>query len=215
MSRKLLLIISILGLRLSTIAQLDPKAEEILNKLSAKYEAIKSYKASFSYELENPQSKVNEKFKGDIIVKGQKFHISLGNQIIINNGTTVWTLLKEENEVTISDYSPEDDEISPTKIYSIYKNGYKYLWVEEEKSKSGIMDIVDLVPDDKKKPFFKIRLWINKKSNEIVKWRIFEKNGNRYNYVISEFSLNPKIEEGKFDFDKTKYPGVDVQDLRN
>ena len=213
--RILLSFLFILGNISASLGQLDPKAEELLNKLSNKYEAIKSYKASFVYELENPQTKVSEKFKGEIVVKGLKFNINLGNQEIINNGKTVWTFLKEENEVTVADYSPEDDEISPTKIYSLYKNGYKYLWVEEEKSKSGALEVLDLVPDDKKKPFFKIKLWVNRKSMEIVKWRIFEKNGNRYNYVISEFSVNPKIEDTKFEFDASKHPGVDVQDLRN
>ena len=47
-------------------AQFDPKAEELLNAVSKKYEAIKSYKAEFTYELENQQAKVNDKFSGEI-----------------------------------------------------------------------------------------------------------------------------------------------------
>jgi outer membrane lipoprotein carrier protein len=195
-------------------SQYDRKAEEILDKLSKKYEAIKSYKAEFICELENPQAKVNDNFNGEIIVKGSKFTINTGNQEIINNGTTVWTYLKDENEVNISDYTPDDDQITPTKIYTIYKSGFKYLYAGEEKVKTVVYDMIELVPENKAKPFFKIKIWINKKEQTISKWKIFEKNGNRFTYTVSNFQANLKIEDNIFTFDKTKYKGVEVVDLR-
>ena len=219
MSFKTLLLFSI-GLvlnfqTLSGFAQVDPKAEELLTQVSKKYEAIKSYKASFSYQLENPQAKVNEKSAGEINVKGEKYNLKLGNQEIINNGTTVWTYLKEENEVNVSDYTPDDDEVVPTKIYSMYKQGFKYALVEEEKGEKGaVYQVVDLVPENKKKPYFKIRLWISKKDKSIAKWKIFEKNGNRYLFTISNFQPNAKLSDDLFSFDKDKYKGVEVVDLR-
>lgn len=197
-----------------SFAQYDPKAEVILNKLSKKYEAIKSYKAEFVCELENPQAKVNDKFVGQINVKGQKFTINTLNQEIINNGTTVWTYLKSENEVNISDYSPDDDEISPTKIYSIYKTGFKYMYTGEEKIKGVVFDVVELNPENKNKPYHKIRIWINKKEQSIKKWKIFEKNGNRFMYTVSNFLVNAKIDDSIFTFDNTKYKGVEIVDLR-
>ncbi|MDX2195638.1 MAG: outer membrane lipoprotein carrier protein LolA [Cytophagales bacterium] len=192
----------------------DPKAEAILDAVSAKYEVIKSYKADFSYELENPQAKVNEKFEGNIMVKGNKFTINMGNQVIINNGNTVWTYLKDENEVNVSDFNPDDEEITPSKIHSMYRNGYKYLWLEEEKGKTGTHDVIDLVPENKNKNYFKIRIWINKKEKSIARWKIFDKNGNRYLYQIKNFDPQAKIEESTFTFDKAKYPNVEVVDLR-
>jgi outer membrane lipoprotein carrier protein len=199
---------------LSIYAQYDQKAASLLDEVSKKYEEIKSYKANFVYELENTQAKLNEKFNGEINVKGNKFNLKLGTQEIFNNGTTVWTFLKDENEVNVSDYSPDEDEISPTKIYSIYKQGYKYLLGEEEKLKGVSFQTVDLVPENKKKTYFKIRLWINKKEKSISCWKIFEKNGNRYLYTVSNFQANIKIDDSAFNFDKTKYKGVEVIDLR-
>ncbi|MFN0049290.1 MAG: LolA family protein [Cytophagales bacterium] len=199
---------------LQSFAQFDVKAEELLNSVSKKYEAIKSYKAEFSYELENLQAKVNDKFTGEINVKGNKFTLKMGSQMIINNGTTVWTYLKEENEVNISDYAPEDDEISPTKIHSMYRQGFKYLLTADETIKKVVYNVVELIPENKKKPFFKIKIWISKKDKSIFKWKIFEKNGNRYLYSISKFQPNVKFEDSQFSFDKSKYAGVEVVDLR-
>ena len=194
--------------------QYDPKAEEILDQVSKKYESIKSYKAEFSYQLENQQTKVKDKFTGEIIVKGSKFTINLGNQEIINNGSTVWTFLRDENEVNISDYTPNEDEVTPTKIYSMYKSGFKYLYANEEKIKGVAYNVIDLNPENKNKPYFKIRLWINKKDHSVAMWKIFEKNGNRFLYTVSKFVSNPKLEDAIFTFDKTKYKDVEVIDLR-
>lgn len=214
LNRTLFYFLCFFSLAKISYAQYDAKAEEILNKLSKKYEAIKSYKAEFVCELENPQAKVNDKFVGQINVKGQKFTINTVNQEIINNGTTVWTYLKSENEVNISDYSPDDDEISPTKIYSIYKSGFKYLYTGEEKVKGVIFDVVELNPENKNKPYHKIRIWINRKEQSIKKWKIFEKNGNRFMYTVNNFLVNAKLDDAIFTFDNTKYKGVEIVDLR-
>jgi len=196
------------------VAQQDPKAEAVLIAMSKKYEAYKSYQAKFEYELENTQAKVKDKFVGEIKVKGQKFTVNLGSQVIFNDGKTVWTYLKDENEVNVSDYKEDDDALSPTKIYSMYKSGYKYLHVGVEKINKVSFDMIELVPENKNKPYFKIKLWISKKDKSISKWRIFEKNGNRYNYLVSNFIPNLKFEDVNFVFDKAKYEGVEVVDLR-
>jgi len=195
-------------------AQFDTKAEALLNAVSKKYEAIKSYKAEFTYELENQQAKVNDKFSGEINVKGNKFNLKLGGQEIINNGKLVWTYMKEENEVNISEYTPDDDEISPTKIHNMYRQGFKYMLSDEETVKGVVYNVVELIPENKKKPFFKIKIWINKKDKSIFRWKIFEKNGNRYLYSINKFQPNAKQDESLFAFDKSKYAGVEVIDLR-
>lgn len=208
------LLLFLLFIYFDSNAQQDAKAETVLMAMSKKYETYKSYQAKFIYELENTQAKVKDKFTGVIKVKGQKFTIDLGNQVIFNDGKTVWTYMKEENEVNISDYHEDDDGLSPTKIYSMYKTGYKYLHVGEEKINKYVFDMIELVPENKNKPYFKIKLWISKKDKSISRWRIFEKNGNRYNYSVSNFISNIKFEDFSFTFDKTKYQGVEIVDLR-
>lgn len=75
--------------------------------------------------------------------------------------------------------------------------------------------IVDLEPLDRKKTqLSKVRLVISKADKTIKSWKIFEKNGNRYDYVIKSFTPNKALEDKEFSFDKSKYPGVEVIDLR-
>ena len=197
----------------SAFAQKEKRAAEILDAMSQKYKAIPAFKAQFSYTLESPSTGVNETYKGDLAVKGTKYHLNMGEQEIINNGSTVWTYLKEANEVNISDYEPDEDEISPSKIFTIYKQGYKYAFLEETKEAGQIYEVVELTPEDKTKQVFKVRLTVNKKDKSMRSLKVFEKNGNRYLYTVQKFTPT-EIDDNYFAFDKSKYKGVEVIDLR-
>jgi len=194
-------------------AQNDPKAGEILDAMSAKYKSIPAFKASFTYSLENPGSSVKESTSGDITVKNGKFYLKMGEQEIINNGSTVWTYLKESNEVNISDYQPEEDAITPMNIYTIYQKGYKYSYVEQKKEGGQLYDVVDLTPENKSNQIYKIRLMVNRKDRSVRSFRIFEKNGNRSNYLITKFTP-VEVDDKTFVFDQSKYKNVEVVDLR-
>ena len=195
-------------------AQYDPKALATLDEMSKKYSAMTGFKAGFTYSMSNPSAGINESSSGTITVKGSKFHLDMGNQEVINNGTTVWTFLKDANEVNVSNYDPEDDDITPTKIYSIYKKGYKYMLVEEKTEAGVVVQTIDLIPENRNNPFFKVRLTINKKDKTIKSWKIFEKSGNSYDYAVKTFTPNLVLNDTEFVFDKTKHKGVEVVDLR-
>ncbi|MDJ1471951.1 outer membrane lipoprotein carrier protein LolA [Cytophagaceae bacterium DM2B3-1] len=190
----------------------DPKAGEILEAMSSKYKSVKGFKATFSYSMESPGSGIKENATGEIVVKDSKFYLKLGGQEVINNGSTVWTYLKDANEVTITDYEPDDDDITPSNIYNVYKKGYKYTLVPKESNK--VDDVIDLTPDNKNSQVNKIRIIVNKKDKSIKSFKTFERNGNKYNYTITNFTPTA-VDDKTFVFDKTKYKGVEVEDLRN
>jgi outer membrane lipoprotein carrier protein len=198
----------------AVFAQKDKKALQILDAMSEKYKAMPAFKADFQYTIENPSSGINDTFGGEITIKGSMFRLKMDGQEIINNGTTVWTYLEDENEVNISDYTPAEDEVSPSTIYTAYKKGYKYLFVEEKKEGGQAYEIIDLIPENKNKQVFKIRIQINKKDKSIKNWRIFEKSGTKYFCSVIKLTPNVTVQNNFFSFDTAKYKGVEVVDLR-
>lgn len=198
-------------------AQYDPKALEILDAMSKKYKAIPAFEANISYTLFNETEKINEEVKGKITVKGDMFRLALKEQEVINNGVTVWTYLPEEKEVNIDNFDPNsDDVINPSKIFDIYKKGYRYTYnVGQDKMEGGMMcEEVDLAPEKKDAKYFKIRMLIGKKDRSVQSFTFFERTGNRYKYTITKFTPNAKIDDAYFTFDPKKYPGVLMNDLR-
>ncbi len=212
--KKLILSLFSLFLAVSAFAQYDPKALQTLDAMSKKYKAIPAFEANISYTMTNETEKINEEFKGKITVKGDKFRLVLPEQEVINNGATIWTYLPEAKEVNIDNYDPNSEDINPSKIYEIYKKGFKYLYLQD-KTEGGVMcEEIDLVPEKKDAQYFKIKMFISKKDKSIQSWTMFDKGGNRFKYMITKFTPNAKVEDSYFTFDPKKYPGVDVVDLR-
>jgi outer membrane lipoprotein-sorting protein len=195
-------------------AQQDPRAGKILDAMRAKYQAMKVFNAAFTQTLENPSSKIKETMQGDITVSGEKFRLKLKDQEIINNGTTIWTYMKSENEVNISDNDPDDQQMSPNAIFTLYQKGYKYAFAEEKREGGQVYNIIELSPLDKNNSVYKVLIQINKKDNSVKSWKMFRNNGNRYTYTIKDFDPNPAVDANYFAFDKSKYKGVKVIDLR-
>ena len=195
-------------------AQYDPKALEILEAMAKKYRLIPSFEANFSYTLTNEVEKINEEFKGKMTVKGEKYKLTLPEQEVVNNGTTLWTYLPDAKEVNIDNFDPTSEDLNPSKFYEIYKKGYKYLYLEDKMEGGVLCEVVDLVPEKKDAQYFKVRMNIVKKDKSVQSWVMFDKAGNRYKYLITKFNPTVKVDDSFFTFDVKKYPGVEVIDLR-
>jgi outer membrane lipoprotein carrier protein len=196
-------------------AQQDPKAAKILDQMSAKYQAMKAFKASFTQTLENQTAKVKENMSGDILVSGTKFRLKLNGQEVINDGKNMYTYMKAENEVNISEYDPEDgQEINPSQIYTLYKKGYKYTYAGTTKDGGVTCDVIELTPEDHNNQVYKVRLNVSQADKSVKSWKMFKKNGNRYTFTIKKFEPNALVDATTFTFDKAKYKGVKVIDLR-
>jgi len=195
-------------------AQYDPQALATLDAMSKKYKAFTSFEANITSSMTNETEGIKEEFKGKITVKGEKFKLVMDDQEIINNGTTVWTYLPAAKEVNIDNYDANSEDINPSKIYEIYKKGYKYLHLGDKTEAGVACEEIDLVPEKKDSQFFKIKMIISKKDRSIQSWTMFDKSGNKYKYTISKFSPNVNVADALFTFDTKKYPGVEVIDLR-
>lgn len=212
--KKVFFFLGLLLMAQSGFSQYDPKALEILEAMSKKYKSFTTFEANITSSLTNDTEGIKEEFKGKITVKGEKFRLVMDDQEIINNGTTVWTYLPAAKEVNIDNYDPSSDEINPSKIYEVYKKGFKYLYLEDATEGGVLCEVVDLVPEKKDAQYFKIRMNISKKDRSIQSWTMFDKGGNKYKYAITKFTPNVAVAENFFTFDPKKYPGVEIIDLR-
>jgi outer membrane lipoprotein-sorting protein len=195
-------------------AQRDENALTILDAMSSKYKKIPSYSADITSSLINETDGINEEFGGKITVKGDKYKLELDDQVVINNGETSWTYLPDVNEVNIDTYNPDEDEISPSKIYEAYKKGYKYIYIGDQNIDGKPHAVIDLVPDNKDAQYFKIKLFIKKADNALTQWVMYDKSGNQYKYTIKNFNSSINPSDAFFVFDTSKYPDVEVIDLR-
>lgn len=209
-------ILFIVTLYSAAFAQTDPKAKAILAEVSKKYKSYKTIKSNFTFTAENKQAKLNESQKGVLYVNAaaNKYKVVMADKDLISDGKTQWTYLKDDKEVQVSDAVANEDALNPAQVFTMYEKGYKYLYTGERKVGSKVYQMIDLSPIDTKKPYFKIRLSVDKIAKQISSVTIFDKNGSNYTYNITAFAPGTGLPESTFAFDAKKYPGVEVVDLR-
>jgi outer membrane lipoprotein-sorting protein len=198
-----------------TYKEVDPKAKTILDKVSANNKAYKTIHANFAVISENKKDNTSDSKKGYIWIKGNEYKVDLSVSTIFYDGKTQWTYMKESNEVNVSTPDPNDDNmLNPAKIFTIYEKGYKIRFVKESFEKNHALYEIELYPIDLKKDFTKIDLKIDKDKMQIFSMKRFGKDGTNFYIEIISVKPNEEMTDAMFVFDKTKYPKVEVNDMR-
>lgn len=207
----------------------DPAAKKVLDKVLTTTKGYETLRASFNWAMENKAEKTRDTKKGFMFIKGDKYKLILQGTEIFTDGNTLWSYSKDINEITINEVEEDAESIvsNPTKIFELYKSGFKYR-LKEEKSvtEKAIVNgketdtkrtcyIIDLYPE---KPatveYHTIQLAVDKATTQIVSIDIMFKNGTDQIIVITEYKPNTPMPDNLFTFDPAKYPGVEVNDMR-
>ena len=216
MKRFLILSTLLLITGLMNAAPQDPKAKEILDKVSQVNKSYKTIQIDFTFNLNNPKTKTTETNTGWVALKGKSYrlHMPALGMDVYSDGKTTWSYLTGSNEVNISESDPESDAtLNPANLFTIYEKGFIYSYVNEESVAGKPAFVIDLVPE-KAKEYSKVRLFIDKDKYEIVKAIYYNKDGNIYTLTLKNMKTNQNLTDDFFKFDPAKFPKVQVNDMR-
>jgi len=195
----------------TTLFAQDQVAKDILDKLSTTTKSHKNMTVDFDFIFKNEKQNINEIQKGILVLQEEMFRLEMDEQIIINDGESQWIYLSDMNEVQIMENDPEEEMMSPNKLFTIYEKGYKYSYVGTESEKNKNLQIIDLFPEESG-AFIKITLAVDTSKNQLRKITILDKNGGTYTYLVKNFKSNTNV--SPFIFNTDDYDGVEVIDLR-
>ena len=215
--KKLYAFFLIASVSLSATAQTqnDPEAKKILDAVSTKFKTYKSPQATFTYKVENAQGKALSTKKGTVTMKGNKYKVKMDGMEIISDGKTVWNYDKAANEVTINNVDASGSAMTPQKLLTnFYDKDFLYKLNGEKKEGKKQVQEIELTPTDKTRPFHKVYLMDDKNAKSLYSAKFLEKSGGRYSYTITDMKSSASVSDKDFTFDKSKYPGVEVVDLR-
>ena len=211
----LILLFGIITLKGFAQATNDPDAKKILDGVSNKFKTFKTAKATFTYKVENAAGKVLSSKAGSVSMKGTKYRVTIVGQEIFCDGVNVWTYDKAANEVTITKLDNSSSTLTPQKLFTnFYDKDFLYKLNGEKKLAGKTVQEIEMTPTDKSRPFHKVYIYVDKAASTIYSAKFLEKTGNRYSYTINTLKPTATISDAEFAFDKKKYPGVEVVDLR-
>lgn len=196
--------------------QSDPKATALLDKMNQKFDAYTSYELDFSITIRMPESDDPSVDKGKFIRKGNQYRVITHEQKIYCNGQNVWIHIPKSNVVQLNDADDTDEDfVSPDKLFNLYKTGdYLYHISREFKENDQKIVEVEFKPTDRMSDFFKVKMVLIKSSSQPKSVKIFYKDGMRVTMGLSGLKENKSYKKGFFSFDKAKFPGVQIEDLR-
>lgn len=193
----------------------DPEAKKLLDAVSAKFKTYASPQATFTYKVENAQGKALSTKKGTVTMKGSKFRVSMDGMEILSDGKTIWNYDKSANEVTVNNVTEGGAAMTPQKMFTNFYDKDFYYKLNGTKSEAGkTLSEIELTPADKTRPYHKVYVLVDKGAASIYSARFLEKSGSRYSYTVNSLKPSSTIADADFSFNKSRYPGVEVVDLR-
>jgi outer membrane lipoprotein-sorting protein len=219
MKKVFLLIATIALSSFSSFAQdQDPKAKTILDDLSKVTKAYKTITSEYVFIILNKDKKQTEKQTGKVQVKGSKFKLDIPGNTIVCDGKTIWAHNKDANEVTIKSFDANnEDQLNPSKIFTMYETGYKYKYEKEEKVGTAMCHVITLYPSVKpeKKKFHTVKIYVDKVKKQVAKLAMMMKDGSTQSYEIKSFKPNAEIADNVFVFDLKPFKADQITDERD
>lgn len=208
-----LMIMAVMAVTVSA-QNVDGGANDLLKKVSLQYQKYNTMQ--FHYTLKTTKDdKTLGVSEGDFYLKGSKYKTNFGGQQLYCDGTSIWSYDKDANEVSIYEYDPDDDQnlMNPQRVLKDWASNFRAKFIRDEFTNNVQYSIVDLTPKTSQS-YYRIRVYIVKTSLKIAKIAVYEKDNTVYTYSITQFKSDIPLEDKLFVFDKTKYPGVEVNDMR-
>lgn len=215
--KKLLSLLFVCGSIVLSAQDQDPKAKAILDDLSKTTKSYKTITADYTLTFLNKEKKQTEKQTGKVQIKGNKFKLDIPGNTIVCDGATLWNYNKDAKEVTIKNFeSDNEDQLNPSKIFTIYETGYKFKYDKEEKVGTANCHVIDLYPSVKpeKKKFHTVKIYVDKVKKQVTKLVMLMKDGGQNIYDIKVLKPNLEIADPLFVFDTKGFKPDQISDER-
>lgn len=191
----------------------DGGGTKIMQDLAARYKTFATMQIDYTYKVES-NKKITKTQTGKAQIKGNKYYITFGNQSFYCDGASMWNYEKTTNEVSIYTYEESDDDaLNPAKMLKNWQKEFTAKLIREDMEGSKPVQIIDLTPKTGQS-YFKIRLIVDKARKEIVRTSIYGKDNTIFHYYFDKFVTNTSLSDSTFVFDKTKFPKVEINDMR-
>ncbi|MCK0135810.1 outer membrane lipoprotein carrier protein LolA [Arenibacter sp. S6351L] len=210
--------LSIILLLLTTsvsMAQNSAKAKTLLDEV---YNKVKSYDnifVDFKYSLNNEEANINTETRGDVTMQGDKYLFNYLGSKQIYDGKKVYTVVPENEEVTIEEKLDDENTITPSKMLTFYKQGHNYDWDILQNIRGRKIQFVKLTPIDTNSEIKSILLGIDVETKHIYKLIETGKNGTKTTITVNSFKIDQPLSKTLFTFDENKYKNDGYYIIRN
>ncbi|MBU2997548.1 outer membrane lipoprotein carrier protein LolA [Cellulophaga baltica] len=212
--KKLIVLLTLFTVSAS-FGQSSTKAKALLDQVYNKVKSYDNIYVDFKYALNNKEANINQETRGDVTMQGDKYLFNyLGSQQFFD-GSKVYTIVPENEEVTIEEKSTEENTITPSKMLTFYKKGHNYEMDIMQNIQGRKIQFVKLTPMDTNSEIKTILLGIDAETKHIYKLIETGKNGTKTTITVNSFKTNQPLSKSLFTFNESKYKNEGYYIIRN
>ena len=194
-------------------SQTSSQARRLLESASKQMETYENIEFEFSYVLNNRTEQVNQESSGKVIIAKEKYKLNFLDAIQIFNGKQLYTIVPENEEITIIQLDEQEDLIfNPKEFLQFYKEGYNYFWDISQRVKGKNIQFVKFIPTNENKDLKFLLVGIDTKLNHIYKLIEVGNNGTQTTLTINKMKVNNSLPQNLFVFDQDNYPNYYIND---
>ena len=191
---------------ISHVLSSQSEAESLLNNVSVKVESYDNIAISFKYVLINIEEDINQETRGEVTMQGDKYVLNIMDITRMFDGSTLYSISPEDEEVTISSENSEDDStITPSKMLSFYKEGYTFEMDIVQTINGRKIQYIKMNPIDSDSEINHILLGIDIKTYHIHNLIEIGSNKTKTILTVNSFKTNQELSKSLFTFDYKKY----------
>lgn len=195
-------------------AQDAAKAKNLLDDVSAQIKTYGNIVIDFKYTLSNPKENINQESNGNVALQGNLYNLNFMGVSKIFDGSKVYTIVPEDEEITISKFDNKDDNaVTPSKMLTFFTSGYKYEMDILQNVKGRKIQYVKLTPISSKDQRKEILIGIDVQTKNIYNLIETGKNGTKTILTVNSFKTNQPLSKNHFTFTQSKYSNYYINRL--
>lgn len=179
-------------------AQDAKKAKQLLDDVAAKAKGYTNIVIDFKYSLQNAKENINQDSKGNVAISGNKYVLNFMGVTKMYDGKKTYTIVPEDEEITISSGKDDDNEITPDKMLTFFQSGYSYTWDIAQNIKGRKIQYIKLKPTSSKDNVKEILLGIDTSTNHIYNMIQTDKKGTKTTLTVNSFKTNQPLSKNHF-----------------
>lgn len=181
-------------------------ATAVAQRLQRQYQSVRSLQAQFT------QTTGAQRLSGTISVRGEAFRMDLGSQVLVTDGTTLWSYSRDDEQVIVQDYDPNQVGFSVGQIFTGYLDVFRVTGATRARLGGVRHDVLSLRPKSSGSTVRDATLYVRSSDAIPTRVRVRDTNGGTLAFELSNVRLNPSLGADTFRF--TPPRGTEVVDLR-
>ncbi len=215
MFKKHLLFIGALAIGAFSYGQNSSKAKTLLDEVYTKAMSYDNIYIDFKSTLENTEANIKQETNGNVTISGDKYMLDYLGAQQLNDGQKVYTIVPENEEITIEQVSEDDNNVTPSKMLTFYRSGHNYQWDILQNVGGRKIQYVKLTPIDSNTEIKSILLGIDTQTKHIYKLIQTGKNSTKTSITVNSFKTNQSLSSTLFTFNEKKYEDKGYYIIRN